>query len=210
MARSIAGMRRQKGMVLMSRITTRSVAYLCAGIFSLAVLLSLTAPCYAQQFQQIDKSTITIFDNYVPFPTYDVSNCLDTAPSVDNQFVTDYASQGGGTSTYISFDFGQQYTFAAILFTDRTTSGGPNNVYIGGTFDFNTSYMFTFSNDPTFSTNEGQVIVNVNPPSPQSPIDFFQTLSIISGIAPCQYIQWQVLATNGNNPGAADFAFFGQ
>ncbi len=78
-------MRRQKGMVLMSRIKTRSVAHLCTGIFSLAVLLSLRAPCFAQQFQQIDKTTITIFDNFRPFGGYDVSNCLDTAPSVDNQ-----------------------------------------------------------------------------------------------------------------------------
>jgi len=197
-------------MFLMSRLTIRSVARLGTGIFSLAVALCLTAPCYAQQFKQIDKSTITIFDSFQSFPGYDVSNAIDTSPPSANEYISDYASLGGRANTFISFDFGQQYTFAAILFTDRTTSGGPNNLYVGGTFDFNTSYMFTFSNDMTFATNVGQVIVNVTPPSPPTTVESFQTLSIISGIPPAQFVQWQVLATNGANPGAADFAFYGQ
>jgi hypothetical protein len=198
-------------MVSMSRIT---IAFLGTGILSLAMALCLTGPCHAQQFQPIDKSTITIFDSFANFPGYDAFYCLDTtgsaAGSADNQFITDYASLGGGTNTFLSFDFGQQYTFAAILFTDRTTSGGPNDKYVGGTFDFNTSYKFTFSNDQTFTNNLGTVVVTVNPPSQPTTIDSFQTLSLISGIPPAQYVQWQVLSTNGNNPGAADFAFFGQ
>jgi len=127
-------MRRQKGMFLMSRITIRSVARLGTGIFSLVVGLWLTAPCYAQQFKQIDKSTITIFDSFQSFPGYDVSNAIDTSPPSANEYISDYASLGGRANTFISFDFGQQYTFAAILFTDRTTSGGPNNLYVGGDF----------------------------------------------------------------------------
>jgi hypothetical protein len=198
-------------MVSMSRITS---SLLRTGIFNLAVVFFLTGLCHAQQFQPIDKSTITIFDSFAAFPGYDAPFCLDTTGngpvSADNQFITDYASLGGGANTFLSFDFGQQYTFAAILFTDRTTSGGPNDLYVGGTFDFNTSYMFTFSNDQTFTNNVGTVVVTVNPPSQPTTIDSFQTLSIISGIPPAQYVKWQVLATNGNNPGASDFAFFGQ
>jgi hypothetical protein len=216
--RSISRIRRQKGMVTMNRITIRPVAPLATGIFTLALALYLSAPCHAQvqsqQLQQIDKDTITIFDAFEAYPGYDVANAIDKGgpPSVSsNQYTSDYASHGGGNKTYISFDFGQQYTFTAILFTDRTTSGGPNDQYYGGTFDFNTSYMFTFSNDMTFATNVGQVLVKVNPPSvATTTIENFQTLSILSGIPPCQYIQWQVVTTNGNNPGAADFAFYGQ
>ena len=33
-----------------------------------------------------------------------------------------------------------------------------------GLRDFSTSYMFTFTNDITFATNVGTLIVNVNPP----------------------------------------------
>jgi hypothetical protein len=196
-------------MVSMSRI-----AFLRTGIFSLAVVFFLTGLCQAQQFQPIDKSTITIFDSYKAYNGYDAFYCLDTTGngpvSADNQFITDYASQGGGANTFLSFDFGQQYTFAAILFTDRTTSGGPNDLYVGGTYDFNTSYMFTFSNDQTFTTNVGTVVVTVNTPSQPTTINSFQTLSLISGIPPAQYVQWQVLSTNGNNPGASDFSFFAQ
>jgi hypothetical protein len=99
---------------------------------------------------------------------------------------------------------------ASILYTDRTTSGGPNNSYFGGTFDFVTSYMFIFSNDMTFATNVGTLTVDVTAPAQPMTVSSFQTLSLISNIPAAQYVKWQVLGTNGNNPGAADFAFFGQ
>jgi hypothetical protein len=199
----------------MCRITIRSVARLGTGIFSLAVALCLTAPCHAQNLQQIDKNSIAILDSFPSYgggSTWDATNVLDTTDAnTNNQYFTDYASAGGGANTFISFDFGVPYTFSAILFTDRTTSGSGNGAFYGGTFDFCTSYMFTFSNDMTFKTDVGTVVVNVNTPSQQpTSLENFQTLSIISGIPPAQYVKWQVLATNGDNPGAADFAFFGQ
>lgn len=206
---SQAGMRRQKGMAPMGRMSALVPRWSTA-VFTLGLALVVTAPCPAQDLQQIDKSTITIYDYFEAFPGYDVANCLDkTAGGTLDQFITDYASHGGGTATYISFDFGQQYNFLAILYTDRTTSGGPNNKFFGGTSDFNTSYMFTFSNDPTFATSVAQYVVTVNPPTAPTSVDSFQTLSILPAIPPCEYVQWQVLATGFQNPGAADFAFFG-
>jgi hypothetical protein len=201
----------------MSRITIRSVARLGTSIFILAVALCLTAPCHAQNLQQIDKTTIAVLDSFPGYgggTTWDASNVLDATSrdtnTLPSQFVTDYASAGGGTSTFINFDFGVPYTFTAILFTDRTTSGSGNGKFYGGTFDFNTSYLYTFSNDPTFATYEGQVQVDVPVPTQPTTVGSFQTLSLIpADILPSQYLQWQVLATNGNNPGAADFAFFG-
>jgi hypothetical protein len=194
----------------MSRITLRLV-------LSLAAASCLALPCYAQSsldLQQIDKNSIAILDS---FPSYSASGTwtadlvLDkTSMGTPNQYVTDYASAGGGVQTFLSFDLGAKYTLSAIQFTDRTTSGSNNGAFRGGVFDFVTSYMYTFSNDPTFATNVGQIVVTVNPPAQPTSVDSFQTLSVLSNIPPCQYVQWQVLATNGNNPGASDFAFYGQ
>src|SRR5260370_42519307 len=123
---------RQKGMFLMSRLTIRSVARLGTGMFSLAVALCLTAPCYAQQFKQIDKSTITIFDSFQSFPGYDVSNAIGTSPPSANEYIRDSPSLAGRANTFISLAFGLQDTFAATLFTARTTRARPNHAYVGG------------------------------------------------------------------------------
>ena len=205
----------------MSCITIRRIARLATAIFSLTVALCLVTPCHAQNLQQIDKNGITIVDSSPSYPSggdWGVQNVLDlTAPSsypfptvAANQYVTDYASAGAGTNTFIIFDLGTQYTLSAILFTDRTTSGAGNGAFVGGISDFCTSYMFTFSNDVTFATDVGTLVVNVSPPSRPTSLESFQTLSIITGIPPVEYVKWQVLANNGsNNNGAADFAFFG-
>jgi hypothetical protein len=196
-------------------------AGLSIAAFSLAVPLCLVAPCHAQNLQQIDKNAIAIVDSSPGYPSggdWGPQNVLDLTASstnpfptaVPDQFVTDYASAGAGTSTFIIFDLGAKYTLSAILFTDRTTSGAGNGAFVGGVSDFCTSYMFTFSNDSTFATNLGTLVVNVPVPSTPTTLESFQTLSIISGIPPVEYVMWQVLANNGsNNNGAADFAFFG-
>jgi len=215
----LAGVRRQKGMVRMSCITIRWV--LATGILSLAVALCLVAPCHAQSFQQIDKNGITIVDSSPGFgggSTWGAQNLLDLTASSTNpfptavadQYVTDFASASAGTSTFVIFDLGAQYTLSAILFTDRTTSGAGNGAYTGGVSDFCTSYMYTFSNDSTFATNVGTLVVNAPVPSTPTTLESFQTLSIITGIPPVEYVMWQVLANNGsNNNGGADIAFFG-
>lgn len=205
----------------MNHIMIRSVAGIGIVGLSLAAALCLVGPCHAQNLQQIDKNVITIVDASPGFPSggdWGPQNVLDLTASstnpfptaVANQFVTDYASAGAGTSTFIIFDLGAQYTLSAILFTDRTTSGAGNGAFVGGISDFCTSYMFTFSNDITFATNVGTLVVNPPLPSTPTTLESFQTLSIITGIPPVEYVMWQVLANNGsNNNGAADFAFCG-
>jgi len=212
---------RKKGFS-MSRITIRSVAGLGIAVLTSAVALGLGSPCHAQNLQQIDKNGITILDSSPGFPSggdWSAQNVLDITASstnpfptaVANQFVTDFASAGAGTDTFIVFDLGTQYTLSAILFTDRTTSGAGNGAFVGGVSDFCTSYMYTFSNDATFATTVGTLVVNVPVPSQPTSLQSFQTLSLISGIPPVEYVRWQVLANNGsNNNGGADFAFFGQ
>jgi hypothetical protein len=209
-------------MVHMSCITIRRVARLATGILSLTAAFCLAAPCHAQSFQQIDKNGITIVNSSPSYPSggdWGPQNLLDLTASsanplptaVADQFVTDYASSGAGTSTFVIFDLGAKYTLSAILFTDRTTSGAGNGAFVGGISDFCTSYMYTFSNDVTFATNVGTLVVNAPVPSQPTTLESFQTLSIITGIPPVEFVMWQVLANNGsNNNGGSDFAFFGQ
>ena len=133
----------------MRRITSRWVAGLCIAVLSLGVALCLVSPCHAQTYplslQQIDKNSIAIITSspsYSASGTWDVSSVLDLTvanPSfylpgtgVTDQFVTDYASDSQGPDTFIQFDLGTQYTLSAILFTDRTTSGGGNGAFAGG------------------------------------------------------------------------------
>src|SRR5438132_5651437 len=120
----------------MSRITISAIARRGTLIFSVAVALCLSAVCHAQDMQQIDKNGIVVFDSFPSYPSggdWTAANALDkTSGGTHNQYVTDYASAGGGINTFLSFDFGQQYNFAAILFTDRTTSGSSNGKFFGG------------------------------------------------------------------------------
>src|SRR5206468_4073665 len=66
--------------------TIRSIGL---GILMLGVALYQSAPCWAQNLQPIDKTTITIFDAYESYPGYDIANCLDTtSKGTTIQFVT--------------------------------------------------------------------------------------------------------------------------
>jgi hypothetical protein len=155
----------------------------------------------------IDNSTVTILPSSSPaFPGYPQTNAIDLG---GNRFVTDYASLGQGAATHLDFAFPIPETFATITYTNRTTSGGPDNVFVGGTFDYVFHYEYIFSNDPTFATNVG--IVEVTLPNPGitflPSVADFQTTTDIPNIS-AQYLRFQVLGTNGANPGAANFDFF--
>jgi hypothetical protein len=173
------------------------------GFLGVVVALMLAATVRADL---IDNTTVTILpSSSTAFPGYPQSDAIDIGP---NMFVTDYASFGLGASTHLDFRFQTPVTFTQIMETDRTTSGGPNGVFFGGTFDFNTSYEYIFSDDPTFATVVGTVTVTRPTPPQPTTIASFQTTTAIPNIT-AQFLRWQVLATNGSNPGAADFEFFG-
>ena len=162
--------------------------------------------------QTIDNETVTITDWFQAFGGYDVQFAIDTG---DDRFLSDYASQGGSNATFIEFDFGMPYEFSEIILTDRVTSGGPNFVWFGGLFDYNTAYNYIFSVDNDFTNGDGvtdDIVVFVEPeppdiiPVPQDEIELLQTATEIPEIR-AQYLRWEVVATNGNNPGVADFEF---
>jgi hypothetical protein len=120
---------------------------------------------------------------------------------------TDYASNSFGAATHLDMDFGAAQTFQSIAYTDRVTSGGPNGKFLGGTFDFVTSFEYVFATDASFKNIVGTVTVSVPLPlvKPTSAADFLTTTSI-PGIT-AEFVRWQVLTTNGVNPGASNFAF---
>jgi hypothetical protein len=161
--------------------------------------------------QTIDNSTVTITDWFESYPGYDVDYAIDTG---DERYISDYASLGGSVDTYIDFDFGQTYTFAEIIMTDRVTSGGANFTWVGGLFDYNTAFNYIFSVDPLFTNGNGvtdDIVIEVEPEPPleqvaEEDIALLQTSTTIPDIQ-ARYLRWQVVATNGSNPGANDFEF---
>jgi PEP-CTERM motif len=152
----------------------------------------------------IDNSTVTVLPSSSPaYPGYPQADAIDTGA---NRYITDFASFGQGAATHLDFQFLTPETFSQIIETDRTSSGGGNGSNVQGAFDFNTSYEYIFSNDPTFATNVGIVQVLGRPQPTTGVLASFQTTTAIPDIT-ALYLRWQVLATNGSNPGAADFQF---
>jgi hypothetical protein len=172
--------------------------------FSLPLFLALGATAGAGI---VDNNTVTIINAFAPaFPGFSASNAIDTGP---NHLVTDYASFGGYTNTFISFDLGKPYILDAITVTDRTTSGRPNGAFFGGLTDKVTSYDLLLSlTDPTFTS--GTTIFHVNSPAPVqqiSPADFMTTTAI--GNLLTRYVEFKVTgaAAGQGNTGMADIVF---
>jgi hypothetical protein len=155
----------------------------------------------------IDNATVTVLpSSTAAYAGYAQVSSLDTGA---DQYVTDYASSGQGANTHLDYQFPVPETFSEIIYTNRTTSGGPNGGFVGGTYDYVYKYEYIFSNDPNFATNVG--IVTIDLPNPGitvlNTVADFQSQTAIPDIT-AQYVRWQVLACNGNNPGAADFEFY--
>lgn len=164
--------------------------------------------------QVIDNATVTLKDWFESYPGYDVDFVLDGEP---DRYLSDYASRGGGVDTYIEFDFGKAYQFNKITMTDRVTSGGPNFQFVGGLFDLVTSYSYVLSKDADFTNGDGKTddlefVVEVETPEespvPEDMLELLQSTATIPNVE-ARYVRWSILSTNGQNPGANDFEFFG-
>ena len=160
---------------------------------------------------QIDPATIAILgSSSTAYPGYGQGNAIDLSSGTTPNYLSDYASFGGGASTHLDFDFGGVIVFTEITQTDRTSSGSGNNSNVRGPFDFTTSYEYSFYSDSTFTSPFASVIVSGRsvPVSGDPNLLDFQTTSNIGGIA-AQFVRYQVLATQGSNPGVADLSFSG-
>jgi hypothetical protein len=138
------------------------------------------------------------------FPGYDASFAVDTGP---NAAVTDWASNGQGAGSFLDLNLGQVFTLASANVTDRTTSGGSNGGFVGGTTDFTTRFSIQAFTDSTFSTPLGAELTfdQSTPVNPTSPADFLHTVGL-NGLT-AQFLQYTVLASNGPNPGLSDISF---
>jgi hypothetical protein len=140
------------------------------------------------------------------YPTYPAADAIDQGVGSD---VTDWASFGEGTSSFLDLDLGVVETLQTAFVTDRVTSGGPNGAYFGGLSDYTTQFSLQAFTDATFTTPIGLADI-FNEPVPGGPITpaSFQHTEGLGGLTG-EYIRYQVLATQGVNPGLSDIHFDG-
>lgn len=142
------------------------------------------------------------------FPGYTDSNAIDAGAGAAT---SDWASLSEGNASTLRLDLGAIYTLSTASVTDRVTSGGGNNGFVGGLFDFTTQYSLAGYTDGTFTTLTGApIVVNVALPgaNPGSPAGFLSTANL--GGLTTRYVLYSVLATQGDNPGLSNISFEGQ
>jgi hypothetical protein len=153
----------------------------------------------------VDNASVTVMaTSSVAYGGYDAAFAVDTGAG---RYSSDFAGLNTGVGTHIDFAFSAPTTFSQIVYTDRTSSGGPNNSNYLGTFDYVNQYQYDFANDPLFGVIVGTYTSapTATPGSTASYIDFQHTDGIAGFTA--QYVRFTVLQTAGRNPGAADFTF---
>lgn len=193
------------------------------------VVLSLTLGLGGAWGVSIDPTTITILSSSsaayggigIALPVgsgsatngaeYIHINALDRDSGTDGRYLSDYASASLGVNTHLDFDFGRYIRFDQIVFTDRTSSGGSNFSNTRGTSDWVTSYQYIFSNDANFATNVATVVVKdrTEPTEGDSNLAHWQTTTIFGSPIVARYVRWDVVGTDGKNPGMADIDFSG-
>jgi hypothetical protein len=138
------------------------------------------------------------------FPTYPDTDAIDTGAG---SLISDWASLNQGTSSFLDMTFSTAEHITSVSLVDRTTSGGPNNLFHGGLFDYTTSFSLQAFTDATFTTAIGaaQVFNKPIPGSTATTADFAFSAAL-SGLDG-QFLRYSVLATQGVNPGLADIQF---
>jgi hypothetical protein len=126
--------------------------------------------------------------------------------AIDNSAITDWAAGSTGAGSYINLSFDHAYALQTAFVTDRVTSGGGNNGFIGGLFDFTTQYTLQAYTSSSFTTTLGSAVtVTVSDPLVHTAPSDFLTTAAFGQYA--QYVRYTVNATNGVNPGLSDIHF---
>ncbi len=132
--------------------------------------------------------------------TFFVHNVLDGNP------LTDYASNGQGTNTFIDFDFGGSTLITQVNYTDRMTSGVPQGTGPGGPADNVTSFDLIFSDDAIFGNGDDRLVSVLSPGFANTDI-----IAINGGRGfSARFVRWDVTGISGpaNNNGAGEIQFF--
>src|ERR1700742_3712873 len=81
------------------------------------------------------------------FSGYPAADAIDTSAG---NLTTDFASASLGNATHLDFSI-TGGTVNQVSLDDRTTSGGANGGFVGGTTDFTTEFELIFSDNSDFS-----------------------------------------------------------
>jgi hypothetical protein len=170
----------------------------CTKLFYFAGAFSMLALVVSAK-----ADTLTLLGTSTPsYPNYPGSDAIDTGA---NHLVTDYASNGGGDTTHL--DFAISGSADEISVYDRTTSGGDNGTYVGGTTDFTTEFELIFSDNADFSDPLATYTFSKSAPTnPTGPASFLFTGAFATVDA--DYVRYQVIS-GGTNSGVADISFSG-
>lgn len=167
-----------------------------AACFLLVIFVAV--PLWAATTQLPDP---TIIDSTPAFSGY------ETTYVFDSNITTDYASAGGGSSTFLTFDFGAPTEIARVDWWDRETSGGGNGNAVCGASDAVHTFDLIFSNDSTFST----VIHTESVTNATYPSGCGTTSTTLGSPVVARYVKWQVTDSANNstaNTGTAQLSFF--
>jgi len=137
------------------------------------------------------------------YPTYPASDAIDTGVG---HLITDFASNSLGNATHLDFAISGSADHVDLY--DRTTSGGGDGIFFGGTTDFTTEFQLIFSNNADFSSPLATYdFTKPTPTGPTTISSFFYSADFAPVDA--SYVRYQVIAANGPNPGLADIVISG-
>jgi len=138
------------------------------------------------------------------YATYPASDAIDTGAG---RYTTDWAANSTGNGSFLNLDLGAVYSLANALITDRTTSGGNNGTFGGGTSDFTTQFSVQAYTNATFATTSGPALTftKAAPSNPTATAQFLYT-ALLNGMT-TEFVRYTVIAGNGVNPGLADIEF---
>jgi hypothetical protein len=135
------------------------------------------------------------------FSGYPASDAIDTGAG---NMTTDFASASLGAGTHLDFTISGPANEVDLY--DRTTSGGPNGSFSGGTSDFTTEFELIFSNNADFSDPLATYdFKKTTPTGPTSIASFF--FSATFATVDASFVRYQVVTSNGANAGLADISF---
>lgn len=164
-------------------------------LFALTAALAAAVPAGA--------STITLTllpSSTAGFPSYEAVYATDSG---SNALVTDYAGFSTGRGTHLDYAISGGPVTSFSLY-DRTTSGGPNGSFSGGTLDFTTEFQLIFSNNADFSSPIATYdYTKATPTGPTSLASFYYGADL-GTLINASYVRYQVVQTNGANPGLAN------
>lgn len=140
------------------------------------------------------------------YPGYADADAIDQDAAFE---ISDWAALGQGASAWLNLDLGAVYKLDEAYVTDRVTSGGPNNAFYGGFWDFTTKFSLQAYTDNTFTTALAPALVftKAQPGQHAQPSDFLYVADVNS--LQGRYLRYSVLETNGVNPGLSDIHFSG-